>query len=343
MDWRNYRKATLHTSNHRRYALVTGATSGIGAAFANRLAQEGFDLLLHGRRQNELMERARSLERTYHTSVEIIIAELSQAEGIRKVEESSKRLERLDMLINNAGYWEPGFFWEHSPDSLEAMIMVHNVAPVRFICAALPRILEQNRGDIINVSSIGGYFNMVTMENYGATKSYLISLTESLHVALMGTGIQVQVLAPGSTVTEFHSRLGADFTKAQRRWMQPDAVVDSSLRALQKAQVLCIPGFRRRLLVKLLRAMRRTVYYRVMKVVGTRVKSTWDVIMRHGPDSLTWIARWRKHWRPLVSILLRLQALRRLTRSFQQRVRTCSTEKVEHVHAQHNKSLHLSA
>jgi short-subunit dehydrogenase len=268
----------MNESHDRSCALVTGATSGIGAAFANRLAQEGFDLILHGRRQKELMERAKNLERTYHISVEIIIAELSRIEEMKLVEERIKSLDRLDMLINNAGYWVPGVFWEHSPDSLEAMIMVHDVAPVRFIRAALPRMLERDKGDIINVSSIGAYFNMVTMENYGATKAYLISFTESLHVALMGTGIRVQALTPGFTVTEFHSRLGADFTKDQKRWMQPKEVVAKSLRALGKAQVLCIPGFRQRLIVKLVSAMPRPIYYKVMKTIGKKVKKRWDEI-----------------------------------------------------------------
>ncbi len=260
----------------RRCALVTGATSGIGAAFADRLARDGFDLVLQGRRQKELTERARSLERTCGISVEVMIEELSRTEGIRRVEERIKSLEGLETLINNAGYWEPGLFWENSPDSLEAMIMVHNVAPVRFICAALPRMLERDRGDIINVSSVGAFFNMVTLENYGATKAYLVSFTESLHVALMGTGIRVQVLAPGSTVTEFHSRLGADFSKEQRGWMQPEEVVDRSLRALAQKRVLCIPGFRRRFLVRLARAMPRPLYYRVMKAIGERLKERWD-------------------------------------------------------------------
>ena len=224
------------------------------------------------------MERAEDLEKTYHTRVEIIIAELSRSEEIMKVEERIKSLDRLDMLINNAGYWEPGFFWEHSPDSLEAMIMVHDVAPVRFIRAALPRMLERDKGDIINVSSIGAYFNMVALENYGATKAYLISFTESLHVALMGTGIRVQALAPGNTVTEFHSRLGADFTKDQRGWMQPEEVVDRSLRALRNAKVICVPGFRRQLVVKLANVLPRSIYYEVMKVMGEKVKKRWDQI-----------------------------------------------------------------
>ena len=268
----------VNKSYDRPCALVTGATSGIGAAFASRLAQKGFDLILHGRRQKELMDRAKNLERIYSTSVEIIIAELSRPDEIRKVEERINSLDRLDMLVNNAGYWEPGVFWEHSPDPLEAMIMVHNVAPVRFIRAALPRMLERDKGDIINVSSLGAYLNMVTLENYGATKAYLISFTESLHVALMGTGIRVQALTPGFTVTEFHSRLGADFTKEQRTWMQPEEVVDESLRALGKGPVVCIPGFKRRFIVKLASMLPRSVYYRMMKIIGEKSKKRWDEI-----------------------------------------------------------------
>jgi short-subunit dehydrogenase len=268
----------MNESCDRPCALITGATSGIGAAFANRLAQEGFDLILHGRRQKELMEHAGILKKTYPVSVDIILAELSRIDEIKMVEERIKSLDRLDVLINNAGYWEPGLFWEHSPDSLEAMIRVHNVAPVRFIHAALPHMLKRDKGDIINVSSLGAYFNMVTVENYGATKAYLISFTESLHVALMGTGIRVQALAPGFTVTEFHSRLGADFTKEQRTWMHPEEVVEESLRALEKGLVVCIPGLKNRMIVKLAHMMPRFVYYRIMKIIGEKVNKRWNEI-----------------------------------------------------------------
>jgi len=270
----------VHDSYDRPRALVTGASSGIGAAFASRLAQRGFDLILHGRRLKTLMDRAANLERRHGVSVEIVTAELSRGEDVRKVEQRIRRLDRLDVLVNNAGYWEPGLFWERPPDSLEAMITVHNVAPVRFMHAALPRMLERDRGDIINVSSAGAWLNMVTLENYGATKAYLISFTESLHVALMGTGIRVQALAPGFTVTEFHARLGADFTKEQRTWMQPEEVVDASLRALGRGTVVCIPGLKRRVLVKLMRLLPRPVYYRLMKTIGEKVKQRWDAIER---------------------------------------------------------------
>jgi short-subunit dehydrogenase len=268
----------MNKSSDRPSALVTGATSGIGAAFANRLAQRGFDLILHGRRQEKLTERAKNLEKTHNISVEIIIGELSQAEELRKIERYIQGLERLDMLINNAGYWTPGNFWDQSPDSLEAMIMVHVVAPVRFIRAVLPRMLERHRGDIINVSSMGAYFNLVTVENYAATKAYLINFTESLHVALMGTGIRVQALAPGFTVTEFHSRLGADFRKAQRKWMRSEELVEISLKALEKGRVVCIPGAKRRFLVKFARVLPRRMYYKVMQVLGEKIKKRWDEI-----------------------------------------------------------------
>ena len=270
----------MNEPSERPCAFVTGATSGIGAAFANRLAEQGFDLILHGRRQEKLAKRAEDLERTHNISAKIIIAELSEAEDIKKVEEHIQSLDRLDMLINNAGYWTPGFFWEQSPDSLEGMIRVHVVAPVRFIRVALPGMLERHRGDIINVSSAGAYFNMTTLENYGATKAYLVNFTESLHVALMGTGIRVQVLAPGFTVTEFHSRLGANLSKAQRRWMRPEHVVDISLKALEKGQVVCIPGVKNLLIAKCADALPRRLYYRLMKFTGEKIKKRWDEIQK---------------------------------------------------------------
>ena len=268
----------MNKLSDRPCALITGATSGIGEAFANRLAQKGFNLILHGRRQEKLTERAKNLEKTYNISVEIIIGELSQAEELRKIETQIQGLERLDMLINNAGYWTPGPFWNHSPNSLEAMIMVHVIAPVRFIRAALPRMLERHKGDIINVSSVGAYFNLVTVENYGATKAYLINFTESLHVALMRTGIRVQALAPGFTVTDFHSRLGADFTKAQKKWMRPEELVEISLKALEKGRVVCIPGVKRLFLVKFANVLPRRLYYKVMKILGEKIKKRWDEI-----------------------------------------------------------------
>jgi short-subunit dehydrogenase len=263
-------------SSYRPRALITGATSGIGAAFADRLARQGFDLILHGRRKEQLAARAEDLERAHQISAMTIIAELSQPGEMAKVEECIQDLDRLDMLINNAGYWTPGVFWEHPPDAIEAMIRVHNIAPVRFIRAALPQMLARGQGDIINVSSAGAFLNMETLENYSATKAYLINITESLHVALMGSGVRVQALTPGYVVSEFHSRLGADLSEEQKGWMRPEELVDHSMKALEDGRVVYIPGVKRRLLIRLFRALPRRVYYKMMKTIGEKEKKRWD-------------------------------------------------------------------
>lgn len=255
-------------------ALITGATSGIGAAFAKRLALDGFDLVLHGRRQEKLKNLALDLEETHDISVGVITAELSRTDELREVEHYIQSLD-LDMLINNAGYWTPGTFWERDPDSLEAMIHVHVIAPVRFTRAALPSMLQRHRGDIINVSSAGAYFAIPTVENYSATKSYLITFSEALHVALIGTGVHVQVLVPGFVETEFHSRLGVDPKEMRFKKMLPKEVVDISLKELRKGKVVCIPSLRDKTAVTLVNALPRSIYYKLMQSLGERTKKFW--------------------------------------------------------------------
>ncbi|MBC8274989.1 MAG: SDR family oxidoreductase [Chloroflexi bacterium] len=265
-------------SSECRTALITGATSGIGEAYAKRLARDGFSLILHGRRQEKLNTLAQELEKAHNISTEVIIAELSQKKGLKKVESRIQELDRLDVLINNAGYWLPGNFWERDPDSIEAMIQVHVTAPARFTRAALPRMIQQNKGDIINVSSMGVYVGIPTVENYNATKAYLLNFTETLHAALLGTGVRVQVLVPGMTMTEFHSRLGADPQQFGSISMLPEEVVEISLRCLDKGKVLCIPGLKNKLTVKLVNSLPRRMYYKVMHSWGERSRKSWEEI-----------------------------------------------------------------
>lgn len=270
----------MNELSSRQRAFITGATSGIGAAFAKHLAQDRFDLILHGRREEKLKKFALNLEKTYDVSTEVIIAELSRIDELKKVEHYIQGLDRLDMLINNAGYWIPGNFWERDPDALEAMIRVHVIAPVRFTRAALPGMLRRNKGDIINVSSVAAYFSTLTVENYCATKAYLITFSEALHVALMGTGVRVQVLVPGFTLTEFHSRLGVDPKKMRAKKMLPEEVVDISLKSLEKGKVVCIPSVKGRALVTLANALPRRIYYKVMRSQGEKVKRFWEKYAR---------------------------------------------------------------
>lgn len=272
-----------------RTALITGATSGIGAAYAKRLAQDGFALILHGRRQERLKALAQELEKAYDIPTEVIVAELSRTEELRKVESRIQELDQLDMLINNAGYWTPGNFWERDPDSIEALIQVHVIAPVRFTRAALPRMLERNKGDIINTCSIGAYFGFSTGENYCGTKAYLVMFTESLHLALSGTGLRVQALVPGNTMTELESRLGMDPKKSSSKWMLPEKVVEISLRELGKGKVVCVPSLKHRLMIKFFNLLPRRIYYRVMWSRGEKRRKIWEEIekKRHEQEILT--------------------------------------------------------
>jgi short-subunit dehydrogenase len=265
----------MNNESHNLQAFITGASSGIGAAFAKRLAQDKYDLVLHGRRKEKLKKLALDLEKNYNISVKTITAEFSRTDELKKVENYIQSLS-LDMLVNNAGYWTPGTFWERDPDSLEAMIRVHVIAPVRFTRAALPSMLKRHTGSIINVSSISAYFAIPTLENYSATKSHLITFTEALHVALMGTGVQVQVLVPGVVLTEFHSRLGVNPEENHsKKMLLPKEVVDISLQDLTRGKVVCIPSLKDKIVVPLVNALPRPIYYTLMHNRGERIEKFW--------------------------------------------------------------------
>jgi hypothetical protein len=237
----------------RTAALITGASSGIGAAFARRLGQQGYHLILVARREERLQALASKLQQRYHTTAEVLAADLSEPEGICRVEERIAAMGTLDLLINNAGFGTYGKFAEVSEDRHEDMIQVHVTASVRLCRAALPRMLERRRGAVINVSSVAAFFPLPGNANYAASKAYLVTFSEALHQEVAGSGVKVQALCPGFTVTEFHSTpeyAGFDRSEVPKMlWMRSENVVAASLQALRRNQVICIPGWKYRLLV----------------------------------------------------------------------------------------------
>lgn len=228
-------------------ALITGASSGIGAVFARRLAARGKNLVLVARRQEKLAALAQELEHRYSITAEILIADLSQPADIEKVEQHIAQLDNLEMLINNAGFGTGGQFVEVELDKHMAMIEVHIVATMRLCRAALPAMLSQGRGSIINVSSISAFLPVAGSVNYSASKVYLVNFSKALQAELNGTGVKVQALCPGFTYTEFHSTSEyQDFERVRIPrgfWMSSEAVVIASLRDLARNRVICIPGF----------------------------------------------------------------------------------------------------
>jgi short-subunit dehydrogenase len=247
-------------------ALITGATSGIGKAFAERFAAMGYDLILTGRRRQIITEIARKLKKTYRIQVTVIIAELTHEKGISSVITAIQKADRLSVLVNNAGYGVEGLFKNLTVTEHLDMMSVHMNAPMRFIHAALPRMLEQKNGIIINVASLGAFAPAPINGIYGGTKSFLVVLTESLHMEVRRHGVRVQALCPGFTHTDFHRKMGVEEELNRNKavvWMTPKQVTVISMKCLEKGKVVCIPGFNNKILYALTRLTPRRLYYRM--------------------------------------------------------------------------------
>ena len=238
-------------------ALITGASSGIGAAFARQLAVKGKNLILVARRKERLVNLANHLRQHYGITTEILVADLSHLTDIEQVESRIGAIENLDMLINNAGFGTVGRFAEINLSRQIDMINVHVIASVRLCRAALPGMIARHNGAIINVSSIGAFIPGPGNVTYCATKAHLVTFSEALQAELAGNGVKVQALCPGFTYTEFHdSSEYENFDRSQipkMLWMSAEEVVASSLKALGRSQVTYIPGFKNRLLVAVAR------------------------------------------------------------------------------------------
>ncbi len=260
------------SSTNRPLALITGATSGIGAAFARRLAADGHDLVLHGRRKERLDAFAEELRSAHGVSVEVLIADLAEEVGIQAVEERLKRAQNLELLVNNAGFGIHGLFHETGVQDLEEMITVHVRASVRLARTALPAMLARSRGAVINVSSVAAFIPSAGSVNYGAVKAYLKAFSEGLHMELRGTGVRVQALCPGFTRTEFHGRRGIDTSRIpDGLWMSAESVVDESLNCLKRGRVICIPGRKYRFFVWLAKWLPQSWF---RKLRSARMKRT---------------------------------------------------------------------
>jgi uncharacterized protein len=242
-------------------AVITGATAGIGKAFAIRLAQDGFNLILHGRREPELKALCEELSTRHGIEASYVIAELSAPDQLHQLEARIRGVQDLALLVNNAGFGTPLSFEREQVELLDRMVQTHVTAPVRLIHASLPGMLQRRHGSIINVSSVAG-FMMSPGSLYCGTKAAITNLSESLDIQLRASGVRVQALCPGFTRSEFHQRMGVntsgDFFK---HFMSADVVVEHSLRALKRGKVVCIPGLRYKVAVAASRHLPRWVMY----------------------------------------------------------------------------------
>lgn len=249
-----------------KVAFITGASCGIGAAFARYLAEMGYDLIITSLPDDEYTTSAEELRKEFNINVEIILADFAGEDDIAKVETAIRNNSRIEFLVNNAGFvfWKP--FMQKSTEDLEKMIKVHINAPVRFIYAVLPQMMSKKRGIIINLSSLSSFMPIPLDSMYSATKLFQNSFMESLHISVRDKGIKVQVLCPGFVRSHFHERGGVNLTdlkyKSMIRWMQPDEVVRISVRNLKKRnKVIVIPGFWNKAIRIIATGMPRPLYY----------------------------------------------------------------------------------
>jgi short-subunit dehydrogenase len=227
----------------RPLALITGASSGLGKAFASQLAERGYDLILVARRREVLADLAARLTRENRIQIEVLPADLSSEAGIRKVEKRILSLGRLDLLINNAGYGLAGEFVNQPIKKSAAMLEVHCSAPVRLIYAALPGMIACKFGQVINVSSISGFAPMLGNVMYSATKSFLIVFSRALQMEVRRHGVHIQALCPGFFHSEFHEVMQVDKSRIPRALFMPaDDVARGSLAALNRNPVVYVPG-----------------------------------------------------------------------------------------------------
>ncbi|GLZ04724.1 dehydrogenase [Actinomadura sp. NBRC 104412] len=253
-------------------ALITGATAGIGAAFARRLASDGFDLVLLARDKVRLENTARELHETYAVRTEVLVADLATDEGLAAAEDRCRA--GLDLLVNNAGFGNKGL-WLDVPLADElALLRVHCEAVLRLTHAVLPGMLERGRGGVINVSSMSAY---AVRGTYGAGKAWVIKFSQGVRHDLArrpGAGrVRVMALAPGFVRTEFHERAGMDTSGIPDfLWLDADEVAATALRDLRRGVPVSIPGAQ----YKALASLSRLVPARVTERIGSRAGRSYD-------------------------------------------------------------------
>ena len=227
----------------KKWALVTGATVGIGEAFTRLLASEGYNLIINARSLDALEERAQSLRATFGVEVEVLQADL--ALECEKVEQYIENHE-IEVLVNNAGFGLNQSFLASSRKDEERVLDVLVRAPMRLMHAVLPQMRKRDSGTIINVSSTAAF---IAGGHYSAAKSYLTVMSESLYTQMLPTGVRISSLNPGFVRTEFHQRAGMKMGAIPEiMWLDRDFLVKQAWRDARRGKAISIPGWQYKLL-----------------------------------------------------------------------------------------------
>ncbi|WP_341963088.1 SDR family oxidoreductase [Pseudomonas sp. RC10] len=233
----------MSTTHTQGTALITGASSGIGATYANRLAKRGYDLLLVARDQTRLEALAADLRKTTSVNVEVLKADLTNASDISTVEQRLRNDASITLLLNNAGVASNSPLAEADLNEVNRLIQLNIVALTHLASAAAAGFLARGRGAIVNIASvvpmIPERFNAV----YTASKAYVLSLTQSLNAEIGDKGVQIQAVMPGATRTEIWERAGMDLNAFPPEMvMDVNEMVDAALAGFDQKELVTIPS-----------------------------------------------------------------------------------------------------
>lgn len=224
-------------------ALITGASAGIGATYADRLARRGHDLILVARDEARLDVLAARLRQSSGVAVEVMPADLADAGDIRRIEQHLRDDASIAMLVNNAGMAVSGPMLGSDPDRLEAMVQLNIVAAMRLAHAAVEGFASRGRGTLINISSVLALAPERFNATYSGTKAFLLNLSQALQTELKGTDVRVQAVLPGATRTEIWGKAGIDIAAMpQANVMDVEEMVDAALAGLDQGEAVTIPS-----------------------------------------------------------------------------------------------------
>ncbi len=220
--------------------LVTGASSGIGAAYADRFARRGHDLVLVARDQARMEELASRLRAETGVKIDVVRADLTEGADLARVEARLRDDESIGVLVNNAGVAAPGGFANGDLDLMDRLIRLNVTAVTRLAGAVVPRFLARGEGAIINIASVVGLAPEISFGAYGPSKAYVLALSQSLQAELGGRGVYVQAVLPAATRTEIWARSGRDVNTV-KGVMEVDELVDAALVGFDRREAVTIP------------------------------------------------------------------------------------------------------
>lgn len=220
--------------------LITGASTGIGAIYADRFARRGLDLVLVARNKGRLEALAARLRAETGVVVDILPADLTQSGDLAAVEARLREDARIDTLINNAGAAVSGQFIDQSTDDVGRLVNLNTTALARLANAVAPRLVQAGKGAIVNIGSVVGLAPEYGMSVYGATKAFVLFLSQGLSLELGPKGVYVQAVLPAGTRTEIWERAGID-TNTMPELMAADELVDAALAGFDRRELVTIP------------------------------------------------------------------------------------------------------